>query len=889
MSPLSTRSVGPTPKVSRDVFPGSPPFASKTVLAPETADNRTSASNYRSAPPSRVNEGLWAIADQALFASGSFLIAIVVAKELAPAQYGLFSLMQTIVALVSAIHMGILVEPTLIFGSGRHAHRLPEYIGIIVKINGLLCLGCMLLLGGVWLVSFLLGMESAALTSMGLLLVLAPSLSTWLLRRATFVANQPHLATAASLMYLVSAAVFLELLRVSGRFSLGAAFCASSASLSIGCAWLLKRLGPRYLPIRDALTREIIRENWLYASWSLRAFILRWIPTYSVQWIATFYLGTAGAGDIRALMNPLLPFIQAIGALTAMLVPNYVRTGDPTTLHKRVLRHTFLLGLASAVYASVLSVFSLGLMHRFYGGKYDAVALMLPFFAFVAVPESVIQVMTAFFRSRNDPRSTFLVYLPSAGLALLCTIWLTERFGIEGASAGYLIGYTSAALSFTWLYARRRRNGYLYPAALSPVPTARLHVAGDVAHKLAIEHSAETSPKLVARTANDPSSSPPRPHDPDGRSGDQRHPAPDYTRALTPRRTGEPEYLVFSLRGRSVLAVPSQPRTILRAALSRYQPHSLKRRFYTHVLRSAISLHCERIISEAGPLPTEEELGAASLGPLSGLLSDLRERLGAPSGYPILMWPSQTSRKRLYIHLLDRDLTPLAFVKLAPASARTAGLRSGIETMQEIDQRGLKRLRLPRVLRHGQLESAEYVALQPLPTGARPPRFSKKYNISSLLAEFSFPRCRLSGGDLQGCSWWSEYTRSLQAEHEPFHAALLELLPIGAEVCRVHGDMALANMVIAQEELWLFDWEYSHPQGPATTDEVGYFLSFSVGKTASRPAKCFRAFQRRFLDQATPQQCLDAMLALAYRFACGIPDADFYIRNWPLSLPTSSQ
>ena len=73
------------------------------------------------------------------------------------------------------------------------------------------------------------------------------------------------------------------------------------------------------------------------------------------------------------------------------------------------------------------------------------------------------------------------------------------------------------------------------------------------------------------------------------------------------------------------------------------------------------------------------------------------------------------------------------------------------------------------------------------------------------------------------------------------------------------------------------------------TDRVGYFLSFAVGKTASRPGKCLRDFRRRFSGETSPQQRLDLMLALAFRFASGLPDAELYIGNWPTLLPAASE
>ena len=349
-----------------------------------------------------------------------------------------------------------------------------------------------------------------------------------------------------------------------------------------------------------------------------------------------------------------------------------------------------------------------------------------------------------------------------------------------------------------------------------------------------------------------------------------------------------PGTLVFSFRGRKLLAVPSQPRRLREVALSRYQPYTTKRQLYSSILKTAMKLRCEGVLAKAGPLPEEEALGLVSSRWLESLLENLRSRLALSWEHAVLAWPSQPSRKRLYLHLLTGDLAPVAFVKIGLNSPASRSMKSGLEALQQLGDLPIRRVRLPRALGYGQVASVEYTVLEPLPIEATPPRYHQDYDVSAILAEFSQAPRRMSGEEMTGLSWWGEYAGSTHRGHEVFHGAVLELLPLGAEVRRVHGDVGLSNMVLAGETLWLFDWENSHARGPALTDPVGYFLSFSVGKTGTQPASCLREFQRRYSSETAPQRRLDLMLALAYRFACGIPDAEFYMRHWPGLLPPAS-
>jgi 1,2-diacylglycerol 3-alpha-glucosyltransferase len=345
----------------------------------------------------------------------------------------------------------------------------------------------------------------------------------------------------------------------------------------------------------------------------------------------------------------------------------------------------------------------------------------------------------------------------------------------------------------------------------------------------------------------------------------------------------ERSFLSFSFNGRSVLAIPRDPTNLRRIALSRFQAYTPKRRFYYRLMESAMKFHCEWALARRGPIPAVEELGLNDPNWLSKFEQTLRLRLGYTGGHTVLAWPAQSTRKRLYLHLFTDDLRPFAFVKMGAKSEVGMGLKNGVETLQQLARLSLKRLCLPRLFDYGEFGSVAYTVLEPLPSGARPPRFRRDHDISPILAEFSYPRRSLNSGEIRNLSWWSVYVQRQNPSHHGFHEQLIENLRMGAEVCRAHGDMGLSNMVQEKDRLWLFDWESSHPAAPVRTDEVGYFLSFSVGKAAARPAACLRDFQRRFITGASARQLLDVMLALAFRFACGIPDADLYIRSWPES------
>ena len=170
--------------------------------------------------------------------------------------------------------------------------------------------------------------------------------------------------------------------------------------------------------------------------------------------------------------------------------------------------------------------------------------------------------------------------------------------------------------------------------------------------------------------------------------------------------------------------------------------------------------------------------------------------------------------------------------------------------------------------------------MEPLPADVKPLKLTQDSDTSALVAEYSGPSTRLSGPEIEKLRWWSKYTEGLRPEHRFFHAELMALLPRGAEVCRAHGDLGVANMVTDGKCAWIFDWESSDFCAPVLADHIGFFMSFTVGKSHRDPAAHLAKFRTRFLSDHSQERRAAVMLAVAFRHSCGIPDAGTIMQAW---------
>src|SRR3712207_1992334 len=85
-------------------------------------------SGWRRALKRWVTKGLWAVLDQGFFASSNFVLNVLLARWLAPADYGAFSLAFAVFLLIGSLHTAVLTEPMLVFGPGKYKDRLSEYM-----------------------------------------------------------------------------------------------------------------------------------------------------------------------------------------------------------------------------------------------------------------------------------------------------------------------------------------------------------------------------------------------------------------------------------------------------------------------------------------------------------------------------------------------------------------------------------------------------------------------------------------------------------------------------------------------------------------------------------------------------------------------------------------
>src|SRR6185436_2674834 len=75
----------------------------------------------------------WSLVDQALISGSGFLLNILIARWVPPAEYGLFAVAYAGFVVASGIHTSLLVEPMSVLGAARPSSELASYLGRLMS------------------------------------------------------------------------------------------------------------------------------------------------------------------------------------------------------------------------------------------------------------------------------------------------------------------------------------------------------------------------------------------------------------------------------------------------------------------------------------------------------------------------------------------------------------------------------------------------------------------------------------------------------------------------------------------------------------------------------------------------------------------------------------
>jgi len=384
-----------------------------------------------------VTKGGLAILDYGLFSGSNFLLGVLLARWMAPEQYGAYALAFSIFILVTFLYQALVLEPLSVFSGTAYPNNLRGYLQSNVWLHWGLSVVICLLLGGTAVAARVLWHSPISAMAFAGMTIATPFILIHALgRRSFYLKLSPGPAAFGSAFYCAFVVGGSFVIFKLGKLTAFTAFLAMGLAALVGGLIMLFQLHAKLEPAAAKVTlRTTWGKHWEYGKWALATCVVGWIPTYVYIPLVSKFNGLAVAGELRALMNLGGPVLQTYAALSMLFLPLAARV--QSTQGRRgasglTVKLTALFVAGAIAYWAVLIPFKRPLFQLLYAGKYLDASALLPLFAAETVVWSAALGPAILLRAMESPRSLFFANGAASVVALIFGIPATRYFGLRG-------------------------------------------------------------------------------------------------------------------------------------------------------------------------------------------------------------------------------------------------------------------------------------------------------------------------------------------------------------------------------------------------------------------------------------------------------------------------
>jgi O-antigen/teichoic acid export membrane protein len=427
-----------------------------------------------------ASKGALAVVDQGLISGSNYLLGIMLARWLAPAEYGAYALAFSVFLGASLAYQAILLEPMSVFGGSIYSSRLRPYVGALLTLHSAGSVISFAVLAAVALVILVVAPSAHLLGPFVAVAVASPAvLLLWMLRRACYLRFQPGAAVVGSLLYCAAVMVQIWALHKIRALTPSVAFLVLAVASVLSCLLLLFRYRPARA-FRDQVggLRHITRRHWTYGRWALAASIAAWIPANIYYPLITIIHGIGQAAELRALLNLSLPIDQVFSAVGLILLPYLSRLQ-----HAHSSGRTRWLGIwvgalfaiAAVAYWSLIIIFEPQLLALLYNGRYTEIRSFIPYLATYSVFAGAVIGLNINLKAMQRPAYVFVTYGISSAVAACVGPAALLLWGIQGAMYTGMLSSSAALIASLVLLFRR---GNRIPAGTLGLSCGQEQIAG---------------------------------------------------------------------------------------------------------------------------------------------------------------------------------------------------------------------------------------------------------------------------------------------------------------------------------------------------------------------------------------------------------------------------
>lgn len=437
-----------------------------TAVAAPGANSIDAGSTSKKAARWATKGGL-AILDQGLISGSNFLIGILLARWLVPAEYGAFSLAFSVFLLLSYVYQSLLSEPQAVFSGSAYRQCLRGYLKALLSIQLVVTIFGLVLLGGSAAVVYYMGEADGLPGALAGVAIASPCiLFFWLLRRSYYMNLAPARAAMGAFIYFVLVVSGLIVAYKKALISPFSAYLLMAIGALATGLFLLTQV-KKVLP-PDACdpptARQAWQKHWDYGRWALGVSVVTWIPYYMYYPLVSAFRGMAAAGQLKALMNLSLPMEQSYTALAILFLPYAARVCREKGISSSgpLVRRIIMLFVGGAVlYWGLMIPFKGVVFHVLYGGKYMEVAPLIPYVALGTTMWSAAFGPAILLRAIESPDLIFYARLVASILSLVVGVPATKMFGLWGVVISIIVANIAAFVISMYILQRKANSASL--------------------------------------------------------------------------------------------------------------------------------------------------------------------------------------------------------------------------------------------------------------------------------------------------------------------------------------------------------------------------------------------------------------------------------------------
>jgi O-antigen/teichoic acid export membrane protein len=384
----------------------------------------------------KLGLGFWSQVDQGVVSLGSFLLGLILARSLPPAEYGVYALVWSALLFLRGFHTSLVTYPLSVDWAKTEPGKLNALVGGSLALT--IALGLPLMAGAA-VAAVIVGRPGLVPWAMGALLAGHFQETT----RRALMAGLRHRATVLgdSVSYLGQVAG-LWAVASSRRLSVEAAFAAMALTSLVAGFIQLRQLGAPAFETR--VLRALAARWWELGRWLLLATLLSVFTIQVFPWTVGLVRGPAEAGQYQAAANLLGATHPVLFGLGNLLVPAVAQAWACGGLSAswRVARWYGLLGAVLLVpYLGVLWVWPGEVLRLVYGTEspYMALETEVRLFALAYATIYIGQLAGALLLGLEQSRASFWVTAACAAASVVVGMPLAAGYGVDGALAGLVV------------------------------------------------------------------------------------------------------------------------------------------------------------------------------------------------------------------------------------------------------------------------------------------------------------------------------------------------------------------------------------------------------------------------------------------------------------------